>query len=1212
MAQIRLTIGDIAVTNESLTSTVNFDTNSYQVCLVSLSFQKKMYQPTEIKAELQFFMTSKWVSIGRTDIEETFKLKNAILEVVEPKTSNSSDDDKYTVLDTIGKDFYVHDVRPHYQPECMYVSLKIYSLDKLLTLNKECNTYVGKKLSSILASVLGNYKVPYETSSTLSYDNSGMQVLQVDASGSDSDDNKDKKEHKFPYLIQYNESFYDLLKRTTNRWGEFLYWENGTLTIGYDDSKPIKVDTTKFTDIYYFDLDSVALDLPEAGSYDYAAAYDENVGNKPIKKDPYQVYGKLFKFNGQLDKYAFSVASRFFQNEESVTAWAVGLLVDDLWDLMSETTYVNSDNSDFNDAYFNGQSEDDQYNTDTNELNLYTEYGSKYDKDTSYYSEILGYETAAGKNAIRIKYDTTWPEMKLGDVITVKDDKFIVVEVLGVSPKELRILDNSKVLVYPSQTITFEIVATAINKTDNKYYPATLPTGHVRRSGPQVATIVDMDDPLKANRVRVVYDWQGENASESDYSPWLLYAAGSHGSPRAGRHLNGTKVLVGFANDNIERPYVLGNIQEADTFVELKDVSLETPGKRKFQMWDHVGGVQKFVSGTFAPIVSTISDFSPTVDYLSLGDGGLQYAGGFCITDRLGLYNISGSTEEREVKISSAWGDVKISAFTGISISAPNGDVKIKGKNVEISAGNNLTLTSGKNVGYHTAWGKGEDPSVSSILSDVVCKLIEKIGEKVQLIDLSFIRDTLEVVFRPHEGSLTLKSNRYMKLETGSNECDYPVAAYNKAFRQKIVDEEANAALLSSIGSSSYLGSTDGDFDLTMIRSLIWIIQKLNGIATTWANDYQRLYDKSVRLKTQFDEAVKDLRNYSNDEDYQSSVVCKTYDDLKDSLWSTDSTDDWTEDDLGFKDNVKVDGDATEIVSRDCRNRFRFLYFLPTQKQDKETVASWGLQRRKKCRKKILNIANNLKKTIRDLRAVEWSEVDLSEQFSTVMGHYLPFPDNFMGTLKDALSMDNCSDVPVLHAEEDRKNLDKMIGDSVDVEAWKKYIPRMVVVKFLESLGFTDDLRREIVDPDDPDNTIKVKDPDFSKVSMNEDKSLANDEYWRKYVQSLSGLPIIKKSESSLLTAVANSATEALAGAISLDEAWGFVENFSWSDGKKGGVLFGYKGDTYELKGKEVEKVETIEPSVKSISENSGDIDEWDKKRLVEFMAHLRYELGKI
>ena len=770
MAQLRLTIGDIAVTNQQVTSTVTFGDVTYHVSLSSLSLQKKMYQPTEILADLKIGMSDfekDWVTISRTNIESLFKLKKAVLDVVTIQTDNDTGEEYFTVDDVIGNDFYVHDVRPHYKPDNMIVSLKIYSLDKLLTLNKECNTYVGKTLSSILGSVLANYKVPYDTTSSLTFDKSGMQVLQIDASGSDSDDNTDKKEHKFPYLIQYNESFYDLLKRTTNRWGEFLYWENGTLTIGYGGSDPIKVDSTKYTDIYYFDLDSVALDLPEAGSYDYAAAYDENVGNKPIKKDPYQVYGKLFKFNGQLDKYAFSVASRFFQNEESVTAWAVGLLVDDLWDLMSETTYVNSDNSDFNDAYFNGQSEDDQYNTDKNELNLYTEYGSKYDKNNSYYSEILGYETAASKNAIRINYDTTWPKLKLGDVITVNDEQFIVVEVSTSTPEVLQILDNTKI-VASSGEITFQVVATAYNSGDKKYYPATLPTGHVRRSGPQVATIVDMDDPLKANRVRVVYDWQGDSAAddESAYSPWLLYAAGSHGSPRGGRHLNGTKVLVGFANDNIERPYVLGNIQQADTFVELKDVSLETPGKRKFQMWDHVGGVQKFLSGLVAPIVSTVSDFSPAVDYFSKGDGGLQYAGGFCITDRLGLYNISGSTDEREVKISSAWGDVKISAFTGISISAPNGDVKIKGKNVEISAGNNLTLTSGKNVGYHTAWGKGEDPSVSSILSDVVCKLIEKIGEKVQLIDLSFIRDTLEVVFRPHEGSLTLKSNRYMKLET--------------------------------------------------------------------------------------------------------------------------------------------------------------------------------------------------------------------------------------------------------------------------------------------------------------------------------------------------------------------------------------------------------------------------------------------------------------
>ena len=1047
-----------------------------------------------------------------------------------------------------------------------------------------------------------------------------MQVLQVDASGSDSDDNKDKKEHKFPYLIQYNESFYDLLKRTTNRWGEFLYWENGTLTIGYDDSKPIKVDTTKFTDIYYFDLDTVSLSLPEPGSYDYAAAYDENVGNKPIKKDPYQVYGKLLKFNGQLDKYAFSVASRFFQNEDSVTAWAVGLLVDDLYDMLAESKYVKSDNKDFKDNYFDSNYDTEQYNDNEDKLNLYSEYGSKYDKDTSYYSEILGYETAAGKNAIRIKYDTTWPEMKLGDVITVKDDKFIVVEVLGVSPKERRILDNSKVLVYPSQTITFEIVATAINKTDNKYYPATLPTGHVRRSGPQVATIVDMDDPLKANRVRVVYDWQGENASESDYSPWLLYAAGSHGSPRAGRHLNGTKVLVGFANDNIERPYVLGNIQEADTFVELKDVSLETPGKRKFQMWDHVGGVQKFVSGTFAPIVSTISDFSPTVDYLSLGDGGLQYAGGFCITDRLGLYNISGSTEEREVKISSAWGDVKVSAFTGISISAPNGDVKINGKNVEISAGNNLTLTSGKNVGYHVAWGKGEDPSFSTVLSDLVCKLIDKVGEKVQLIDLSFIRDTLEVVFRPHEGSLTLKSNRYMKLETGSNECDYPVAAYNKDKRQQIVDEEVKSTILSTIGADSFKtvdpfsgNVTETPSSISMIRSLIWIINKLSGIFTAWLDDYQKEYDKLVDLRLQFDKAIKPLQVLSNSEDWTTAKVCQTYDELKESFWNTDNTDDWTEDNLNFTEDVAIDEGDDLLTSVNEHSRERCRHFVSSALPDREKkIAETVIMLRKENRKIVVDAANELRKAILKLKLPEWSEIDLSKEFSTKMGYYMPFPDQFISNLEDALSKDNCKEVPEFHAEESRKALANKIGNTADFVAWKKYMSRMVVVKFLESLGFTDDMRRKITDPEDKKKTIEVKKPNFSLKGLNQDQSLANTAYWKKYVESLSGVPAIKKAESSLLTAVANSAADALKGAIDYDNIMGIKENFSWSEGKKGGVLFGYKGDTYELKGKEIEKIETIEPKIKSISENSEGIDTWDKERLVEFMAKLREALGKI
>ena len=460
MAELRLTVGDIAVTTESGTTTVTYGNNTYNVCLVDLSFLKKMYQPTEVKAQLDFEMSGTWVAPSRTDIENTFKLKNAILEVGTSGT-DSSGKPSWTTEDTIGNDYYVHDVRVHYQSGWMFVYLTIYSLDKLLTLNKGCNTYVGKTLSSILTSVLASYKVPYNKDKSLSF-KSGMQVLQIDTDQIDSDGNKVMKEHKFPYLVQYNESFYDLLKRTTNRWGEFLYWEDGTLMIGYDDSSSNKLDQSNFNALYYFDLEkNVNLELPSAGSYDYAAAYDVNVGNTPIKKNPYKVHGRFGMWNGQGDIYGFSVASRFFQNEENVTTWAIGLLADDLWDLCADISYVNSDNKDFNDLYFNGQSEDDQYGKKDTEVNLYTEYDSKYHKDTTYYSEILGYEAAAGKNAIRIKYDTYWPKLKLGDVVEVNKEDFIVVEVIAKAPKELRIKDNTKVVVSPGQTMIFEVVATA-------------------------------------------------------------------------------------------------------------------------------------------------------------------------------------------------------------------------------------------------------------------------------------------------------------------------------------------------------------------------------------------------------------------------------------------------------------------------------------------------------------------------------------------------------------------------------------------------------------------------------------------------------------------------------------------------------------------------------------------------------------------------------
>ena len=135
----------------------------------------------------------------------------------------------------------------------MNLKLRIFSLDKMLTLKQTSRSFVGKKLGSdILEKEVAKYALPYDSSKNLGCNITIMKRLKYESLNvSKKDDKKDEKkdgtkdtkkeakivEHIFPYLVQYNESFYDLLARTTNRWGEFMYYEDGKLQIGYNDAK---------------------------------------------------------------------------------------------------------------------------------------------------------------------------------------------------------------------------------------------------------------------------------------------------------------------------------------------------------------------------------------------------------------------------------------------------------------------------------------------------------------------------------------------------------------------------------------------------------------------------------------------------------------------------------------------------------------------------------------------------------------------------------------------------------------------------------------------------------------------------------------------------------------------------------------------------------------------------------------------------------------
>ena len=152
--------------------------------------------------------------------------------------------------------------------------------------------------------------------------------------------------------------------------------------------------------------------------------------------------------------------------------------------------------------------------------------------------------------------------------------------------------------------------------------------------------------------------------------------------------------------------------------------------------------------------------------------------GGIEFTDEHGLYSISMSSDKRAISsmssdkraisIDSPLGKVDINAFTGITISAPNGNVRIEGKNIDIVAGNNLSISSGNNIASHfwhmkdKKWKEGWKDFGKTMFTDVL--------SKTEVIDMNLIRTIFETILRPCGGTMLIKSNRYLCFEAGKGE----------------------------------------------------------------------------------------------------------------------------------------------------------------------------------------------------------------------------------------------------------------------------------------------------------------------------------------------------------------------------------------------------------------------------------------------------------
>lgn len=272
-------------------------------------------------------------------------------------------------------------------------------------------------------------------------------------------------------------------------------------------------------------------------------------------------------------------------------------------------------------------------------------------------------------------------------------------------------------------------------------------------------------------------------------TPWIRVAT-PMATPGGGVYFMpevGDEVMVDFENGNMERPYVVGSLFSKNATVPSGDRVIMSKNGHTIRMSDPTN--TSLLGGSLYPGLNYLTSvWGVKSEIPNFGEQPLKCLGGIELTDEWGLYSIKMSSHKRSVSIESPFGDVKINAFTGIKITAPNGNIKISGKNIDISASNRLSLTSGKNIKdgqyiWQEFWGKDKKPDTDKLqkaAGNVAANVLTSFSGLDKWLDFSLLRSLFEIAVRPVDGTLQLKSYRYLLLEAGGGDTYIKPSNYKK------------------------------------------------------------------------------------------------------------------------------------------------------------------------------------------------------------------------------------------------------------------------------------------------------------------------------------------------------------------------------------------------------------------------------------------------
>ena len=474
-----------------------------------------------------------------------------------------------------------------------------------------------------------------------------------------------RTEGVMPYTVQYHETDYDFLKRLAKRYGEFFYFEDGTIRFGkMKEYDPITLRTGVDLEQYDYDLSMNHHTGIVLSEFDYIGCLRSR---GIVEKGPMH-NKKNGEPEGEMVKSVYNHATDFFNNSYNAVV-----------DLQSARLYDEEASAKVGDMKKSNNK--DQKAPDPP---VYC-YDQRKILERYIVAETVICRGVAGR-----------ADLKLGSVIVIEDETNLLDEeatdLVQHEPQKVielgyswssdasRALENTFVAIPQSSRMPPYLERDEhgmLTYGDFDIFP---------KCGPQTGRVFDNKDPLGMGRVRVVLSWQYEVERclgvedmmkvNDNITPWIRV------SQPYGGYLRGSylvpeiydEVMVGFEHNNAERPYVISCVHNYAGDLPVKE-------------WIEKDAVE---TNQYKAIRTRNGH---TIEIRDKGDHGYIKI----YDENTHNYVVTYDTDKKLIRLQSK-GNIELSADNNIVINAGNNIIMDAQNDIESHAGNDIRRTADHDV----------------------------------------------------------------------------------------------------------------------------------------------------------------------------------------------------------------------------------------------------------------------------------------------------------------------------------------------------------------------------------------------------------------------------------------------------------------------------------------------------------------------------------